>query len=309
MKYRMNIRQLKHFLALAEHGSYARASESVHLSQPALSRSIQQLEQYLGAPLFERGRMGAMLSAYGKVSLPHIRGIVAAEEALKQSIQCIDGLESGELRIGGGPFPSFGLLDKVSAKFIDRYPGISLYLCTNNWHDLHQSLLNREIELFVADTKELVNDPMLKVINLPSLPGVFFCRHGHPLMQQAQIEWQDLLAYPIALPRLPKYFELYLNALSQPHGGLRRRIECDNIAMLWSFVAGSNAISIAPELMLQEKFAEGSMQRLPVTGLGEMQTNFGVVHRSTEQLSPAAAAYLAFILAEVEPLTADSAGE
>jgi len=294
----MNIRHLKHFLALVEWGSYARASEAVHLSQPALSRSIQQLEQELGVPLFDRGRQGAQLSVFGQVALPHVRGVIAADEALRQSIESVGGLESGELAIGAGPYPALGLINKVSATFINRYPGICLHVSNSNWQVLHQALLAQELEFFVADVKELVLDPALKVVELPGQRGSVFCRAQHPLITKPLIEWQDVLNHPLALPKLPKHMEGYLQSLSQPFGGMTRRVECDNFAFLVSVVAGSDALGLAPQAMLSDMIEAGILRTLKVAGLERLLTSYGIVQLKGRRLSPAAEAYRTMVLEE-----------
>jgi DNA-binding transcriptional LysR family regulator len=299
MDHQMNIRHLKYFMALVEYGSYARASEAVHLSQPALSRSIQQLEEELGVQLFERGRLGAQLSVFGRVALPHVRGVIAADEALRQSVESIGGLESGHLDIGAGPYPSLGLLDRVSARFIDRYPGIHLRINNSNWRVLHKALLGQELEFFVADVSELVSNPSLSIEVLPRQSGTVFCRTQHPLTKKLRLEWQDLLNYPMALPKLPEHMESYLHAVSMPFGGMKRRLECDNFAFLTSVVAGSDALGLAPKAMLLDMTSAGLLVSLNVDGMEELSTGFGIVQLKGRKLSPAAEIYRAMVLEEV----------
>ncbi len=292
----MDTRQLQHFLALLEHRNFARAADAVHLSQPAFSRSIQQLEQQLGVSLFDRGRHGATATVYARAALPHVRALFAAREALLQEIQAVQGLETGTLAIGTGPYPAIGLMDQVTARFVDRYPGIRLRLHTANWEDLRHDLLAHEIELFVADTRELSTDPALTITPLPQRAGGIFCRRDHPLTRQRQLKWPALLSYPFALTRLPDAIEATLQQLSAAHGGLTRRIECDNVAMLVAMVAGSDAISMAPVSVIQTQLATGTLVMLPVEGLEEIQTSYGLVQRRERQLSPAAAAFADLLL-------------
>ncbi len=292
----MDTRQLQHFLALLEHRNFARAADAVHLSQPAFSRSIQQLEQQLGVSLFDRGRHGATATVYARAALPHVRALFAAREALLQEIQAVQGLETGTLAIGTGPYPAIGLMDQVTARFVDRYPGIRLRLHTANWEDLRHDLLAHEIELFVADTRELSTDPALTITPLPQRAGGIFCRRDHPLTRQRQLKWPALLSYPFALTRLPDAIEATLQQLSAAHGGLTRRIECDNVAMLVAMVAGSDAISMAPVSVIQTQLATGTLVMLPVEGLEEIQTGYGLVQRRERQLSPAAAAFADLLL-------------
>lgn len=293
---RMDTRQLQHFLALLEHGNFARAADAVHLSQPAFSRSIQQLEQQLGVSLFDRGRHGASATVYARAALPHVRALFAAREALLQEIQAVQGLETGELAVGTGPYPAIGLMDQVAARFIDRYPGIRLRLHTANWEALRHDLLAHEIELFVADTRELGTDPALTITALPQRAGGIFCRRDHPLAGQHTLPWSALLAFPFALTRLPDAIEATLQQLSAPHGGLSRRIECDNVAMLLAMVAGSNAISMAPVSVIHAQLQAGTLVMLPVEGIESIQTSYGLVQRRERQLSPAAAAFRQLLL-------------
>jgi DNA-binding transcriptional LysR family regulator len=287
----MDTRQLQHFVALMEHGNFARAAEQVHLSQPAFSRSIQQLEQQLGVTLFDRGRHGASATAYAHAALPHVRALFAAEEGLRQAMQLLQGLETGDLAIGTGPYPAIGLMDQVAARFVDRYPGIRLRLQTANWEVLRQALLANEIELFVADTRELQNDPALAVTPLPQPAGGVFCRADHPLTGMDAVSWSQLLDYPFAMTRLPTDIELRLQQLSAPFGGLRRRIECDNVAMLVAMVVGSDAISMAPASVISSQVAAGTLVMLPVADIQGIETRYGLVQRLGRQLSPAAQAF------------------
>ncbi|MCC1495396.1 LysR family transcriptional regulator [Alcanivorax sp. 1008] len=292
----MDTRQLQHFLALLEHSNFARAADAVHLSQPAFSRSIQQLEQQLGVSLFDRGRHGASPTVYARAALPHVRALFAAREALMQEIQAVQGLETGELAVGTGPYPAIGLMDHIAAGFVDRYPGIRLRLHTANWEALRHDLLAHEIELFVADTRELSEDPALTITPLPQPAGVIFCRHDHPLAGRGNLQWSALLQFPFALTRLPDAIEATLQQLSAPHGGLTRRIECDNVAMLVAMVAGSDAISMAPVNVIRTQLAAGSLIDLPVQGVEQIQTRYGLVHRRERQLSPAASAFRQLLL-------------
>jgi len=95
-----DLRQLRHFVALAEHGHFARAAEAVHLSQPALSRSIQALEASLGCVLVDRHSRGISLTAHGRLVLEHARRLLAGSQALSNAVGQLGNLASGELRLG-----------------------------------------------------------------------------------------------------------------------------------------------------------------------------------------------------------------
>lgn len=177
-----DLRQFRHFVALAEHGHYARAAEAVNLSQPALSRSIQALEGQLGCTLVERGSRGVALTAHGRLVLEHARRLLAGHRALHNAVSQLGNLDSGELRLGGGPFPAARLLPEALAGFSSAHPRVRVALLIEDWQTLRQRLLDDAVELFVADIRELQGDPQLRIHPLREHPGVLFCRPGHPLL-------------------------------------------------------------------------------------------------------------------------------
>ena len=98
----MELRQLRHLIAVVEHGSFSRAAEAVHLTQPALSRSIQALEAEVGAAVLERNRGAIEPTDVGRLLLTHARQLDSATRDLERDIALTQGLELGELRIGVG---------------------------------------------------------------------------------------------------------------------------------------------------------------------------------------------------------------
>lgn len=293
---RMDTRLLQHFIALMHHGNFARAAEASHLSQPAFSRAIQQLEQQLGVTLFDRGRHGARPTAFADAALPHARAVLGALDALHQEMAGLQGLEQGRLAIGTGPYPAVGLMDTLCARFVDRYPGIHLRLHTGNWHELRDRLLGGELELFVADTRELADEPSLQIHDLPRRGGHVFCRQGHPLCAMAALDWADLGEYPLAMTRLPDHVERRIEQLTGK--GRQRRIECDSVALLVAIVAQSNAISLAPDSAIHRELADGRLVTLPLAAPAGLETGYGLVQRRGHTLSPAARAFVELLEAE-----------
>src|SRR5215212_2052563 len=96
------LESLRHFLLITEHGTFTRAARRAHLSQPALTASIHKLEEELGARLFHRGRTGAALTAAGEALVPRARAALAAVADARRAVAEIEGLRSGEVRLGAG---------------------------------------------------------------------------------------------------------------------------------------------------------------------------------------------------------------
>ena len=106
----MELKSLRHFVALVEHQGFARAGEAIGLSQPALSRSIQNLEQRLGCELVSRSGKGIELTPQGELVLEHARRLIAGSTAMRNALRQFNNLEAGELLIGGGPVQRGGCL-------------------------------------------------------------------------------------------------------------------------------------------------------------------------------------------------------
>ncbi|MEO4048905.1 LysR family transcriptional regulator [Pseudomonas sp. CAU 1711] len=282
-----DLRQLRHFVALAEQGHFARAAEAVHLSQPALSRSIQALENGLGCRLVDRHSRGISLTAHGRLVLEHARRLLAGSRALSNAVSQLGNLASGELRLGAGPYPAARLVPRALGAFARQHPGVHLQLLIDNWQQLHERLLNGEVELFIADCRELQGDPQLRVEALPSYPGVLFCHPRHPLLQRRQLQPQDLLDYPLAGTQLPTQVAEMLSRISGREQPLS--IACDNFMVLKELVSDSTALSMAPWDVVAQDIAAGRLALLPLQ-LPEQAAHsaYGIVSRAGHSLSPAA---------------------
>ncbi|HSX72299.1 MAG TPA: LysR family transcriptional regulator, partial [Pseudomonas sp.] len=273
-----DLRQLRHFVALAEHGHFARAAEAVHLSQPALSRSIQALESGLGCRLLDRHPRGISLTAHGELVLEHARRLLAGSRALSNAVSQLGNLASGELRLGAGPYPAARLVPHAMGAFAERHPRVRLQLSIDNWQQLRTRLLNDEIELFVADIRELSGDPLLDVEPLRSHAGKLFCHPRHPLLQRVPLRMADLLEYPLAATQLPEEVMAALGADFQPS------IQCDNFMVLKELVSTSLVISLAPWDVIAQDVASGRLAPLPLQPGAVQHSAYGIVSRAGHSL-------------------------
>lgn len=291
-----DLRQLRHFVALAEHGHFARAATAVNLSQPALSRSIQALESSLDCQLLERPSRGVSLTPHGQLVLEHARRLLAGSRALENAVSQLGNLQAGELRLGCGPYPAARLIPQTLGQFSSRFPKVRVQLLIDDWRNLRRRLLNDELELYVADIREHSDDPQLCVTPLQQYPGVIFCRPGHPLLSTGTLI--AALDYPLAGTTLPAAVNQAMQALSGRAHPLT--IECDNFMVLKALVSASDALSMAPWDVVAEEVLSGSLAvlNLPLERLAQSSA-YGLVSRSGRSLSPAAQAFSA-LLQEVD---------
>lgn len=295
-----NLQQLRHFVALAEQGNFARAAETVHLSQPALSRSIQALEAGLNCRLLDRHSRGISLTVHGQLVLEHARRLLAGSQALKNAVSQLGNLEAGELLLGSGPYPAARLVPQALGRMASDWPRVRVKLLIDNWQGLRERLLRDELELFVADIRDLSQDPLLSIQALGVHPGVMFSRPDHPLAERRDLDIEELLEYPLAATRLPESVERELNIVSGREQPVS--IQCDNFMVLKALVAQSNVLSMAPWDVIADDVSSGRLVILRLRHNSfNQQSAYGLVSRAGHTLSPAAQAMRLQILADAPP--------
>ncbi|MFC5586255.1 LysR family transcriptional regulator [Nitratireductor kimnyeongensis] len=124
----MDIRQIRHFVAVAEELHFGRAAERLGMTQPPLSQSIQALEAELGLPLFERTRRSVTLTAVGLEWLPHARKVLEDAVELPQVARRLSRGEVGRVRLSFISFVSFSFLPRLVRRFKERFPEVELAL-------------------------------------------------------------------------------------------------------------------------------------------------------------------------------------
>src|SRR5574343_2054742 len=151
----MELRQLRHLLAIVEHGSFSRAAEAVHLTQPALTRSIQALEATVGAPVLERQRGAVAPTDVGRLLLTHARLLDTVTRDLERDIALTQGLELGELRIGVGPYGGSALVGPAIGQLHRAHPGLRLTTVLAPWQELPERARARAVDLIVVEVSQV----------------------------------------------------------------------------------------------------------------------------------------------------------
>ncbi len=134
------LRQLRYLKLLSEHGSFSRAAEACHVTQPTLSAGIQELEKILGAPVVDRARSGVILTAAGHEAVRRAEGILAQTEDLVQAARGAGQPLAGRFRLGVIPTVAPYLLPRALPALRDRFPKLRLYLREDLTHRLIASL-------------------------------------------------------------------------------------------------------------------------------------------------------------------------
>ena len=182
----MELRQLEYFVAVAEEANFTRAAERVHISQSGISAQIRQLERQLGAVLIDRSGRVATLTAAGNAALGHARSALAAAEALRSSVDGINGLTRGRLVVGmlNGSVVA-GLIDAL-ATFHHTYPGVAITLTEDTTDPLCERVLTGEIDVaLIATTTRRPRDVESMVVATDRIVAAL--PHAHPLGRRTSL--------------------------------------------------------------------------------------------------------------------------
>jgi DNA-binding transcriptional LysR family regulator len=193
----MELRQLRHFLALTEHGNYHRAAERLFITPQALSASIAKLEQELGVPLFERGRVGLVPTRYADSLLPHATLVCAETARARQVLEQMSKADSGRVVAGVGWFTSQVLAAMAAEQFVRAYPELDLTLVEGSSEDLHTRLLRGELDLVLSTpSADVTLAPELEVETLWESADRVHARQGHPLAGRTDVKLTEAVEFP-----------------------------------------------------------------------------------------------------------------
>jgi DNA-binding transcriptional LysR family regulator len=188
---------IQHALALAQTRNFARAAEVVHITQPALSRSIAALERDLGVRLFDRLTTGVELTAFGKLLVERGSQLIGDVALIKREIDLLGGLQTGSLAVAAGPYVSEALVGRVAARLLASHPGLSVTVETMDARDVVQGVLDARFDVGVASSARVAKEPKLVIEALTPHAIYFVCRPGHPLCREKNVTLEQVLKFPI----------------------------------------------------------------------------------------------------------------
>ncbi|MCC7199914.1 MAG: LysR family transcriptional regulator [Gammaproteobacteria bacterium] len=303
----IELQQLRQLIALAEHRSFVRAAAVLHMSQPALSRSIQNIERRFGSELFARTSAGVTPTDLGRLYIERSRDLLRMAEDLERDVAHHGALRTGRVTVGGGPFTSESLLGRAAARFAEHFPGVSVQVHARNWDELLRQLRSRELDFFVAETSTLHREPDLELVRMGSShAGYFVARAGHPLAGRRGIQAADVFAWPFVAPgRIPPRVLdplLAVQRSASPRGQLPRAfpaIECSALAPLKRILANSDAISASILSCVSTELESGTFALLGTEPW--LHLEYGVVSLKDRPATQAAEKFREFVMeAEVE---------
>jgi DNA-binding transcriptional LysR family regulator len=271
------LEELQHLVLVAELGTLTAAARRAHLSQPALTASIQRLEERVGAQLLLRGRGGATLTAAGQALLPRAQAALTAVEEGRRAVAEVMGLAAGEVRLGAGATVCTYFLPPILKRFRARHPGIRFFLHELTTEEVQDALRAGQLDLGVVthpDAEPWRDDPLILVRSPDFAPP------------RVVDEAPFVTFRPGASSR----------AMLEAHFPAARFVmELGGIAAVKGMVRAGIGLALVSRAAVSEDLSRGRLVEVedPRTPLIR---RLGLLHRGLERLPPAAAAFRAELL-------------
>ena len=293
----LDLRLIRYAHSIAANRSFNRAAAALGIAQPTLSRSIKQLEQQLGLPLFTRSAQGVEPTDFGLMFLKEAESVVAQVADLEQQVSLVKGLKSGNVALGIGPYVAEVVVPSCLGRFSAAHPGVGLRNQLDAPDALGRALRARSVDLVVAEASLLEDDDALEVVaRLPPMRGYVLARARHPLLSHASVTLADVLDYPLVqIARMPPRALTPLlrrrRKTSANAGTAFPAIECPTVPLALNAVLNSDATVMAALSMAQGELERGLLR--PLLHEPWMCSNWAIVKLRRRSLAPAATAMVA----------------
>ena len=260
----MEIRQLRHFVEVMRLGSFTRAADAQYITQSALSRSIQGLEESVGGALINRDGKSARPTSLGATVLEHAYRVLHELDALKQAVDLVHQGQRGQLRIGLGQTSGKVLMAPFSGLMARDHPMVRLTLLRGSTDMQLAMLRSCELDAVVAEAGAVLTDGELHIEVLSELAGARFCRVGHPLQGRRGLSLEEVMAYPIACTPINAQQARVMVERFGPAGHPDKLISIcsDDIDVLLAAVLNSDAIHWGTRISGRELLASGQIDEV-----------------------------------------------
>jgi DNA-binding transcriptional LysR family regulator len=285
----MDLRHLRHLIALAETGSFSRAAEQMHLTQSALSRSIQALEHSLEAQLVDRIGKRNELTPLGQAVVKQGRKLLVGADELQVQLRRLQSIGQGSLRVGLGSGPGALLMTPLLQHMATYHPKVRVSIGRGATQSQVQQLRERKLDALVIDIRSLVPAEDLTIEHLADLQAGFICRAAHPLAQQRRVLFTELLAFPVATTPLSDEVVRHLVDRYGPQGNPEQMagLRCEEVSSLIDTARSTDAIFLGIRAAARAAIACGEMVELPVQPALDASARFGLVTLAGRTEGPA----------------------
>ena len=263
----MDPRKLLYFATIVENGSFKKAAKQLAISQPALSTSMDRLEQSLGEQLLHRTPTGVTPTSVGELLYAHARFIRDELELAAKRVRGVDPLGSNALAFGTLPSLATSIIPKAVCQWRSKHIGHTLRVVEKIQIELLLSLMRGELEFIIAQTESYgyVDGLMQRVLFRDRLHVIG--RHEHPALRLEKPTWKDLATFPWIIQMIARQRTLLERLLTTEGAEWPAQVtECGSVACIKSLVTASDSLAMLPASAVSTDVREGRIGVLDITG-------------------------------------------
>lgn len=284
---RVRFRHLQTFLEVARQKSVSAAAEMLHVSQPAVTKTIRELEAILGTKLVEKDGRGIRISRQGEVFLRHAGASVAA---IRQGIDSVTrelGGRGPTVRVGALPTVSAHVMPKVVQMFLAEEPDSGIRVVTGENTVLLNQLRVGDLDVVVGRLAAPERMQGLSFEHLYSEQITFVVRKGHPLLASRNVAFERIGDYPILMPPPGSIIRPFVDRLLITKGVVDLPIQIETVSDSFgrAFVRQTDAIWFISHGVVANDLAEGAFVALPID-TSETRGSVGLTTRADATPSP-----------------------
>ena len=263
----LNLHLLRLFTAVTQTGSFSRAAELLHISQPAISKGVRDFELQVGCPLLDRTPKGVRATHAGLALVRHAEAIFAAERAAEDELLSLRTLDSGSLRVGASTTIATYMIPEYLGAFRNAHPGIELQAVSANTRDIADLMLAHEIDIALVEgpvkDERLLSEPWCTdVMGLITNPSHHFATASSPV--DIRLLDEEVM---IARETGSGTREVVAEALTL-HGVVpKRTLEIGGTEAIKQAVAANVGIAIVSTATVRDQIALGRLRLVPLNGI------------------------------------------
>ena len=289
----------RYFLAVAGAGSVRAAARDLNVAASAVSRQLQQLEQSLGAALFDRSGRGLQLTPAGEVLLRGLRQASQAHERTLDELSALKGLQRGLLRIATVESVSVSILPDMLLRFAGAYPGIEVSVTVAGSEAVTDMLREHQADLgFTFNPSSLEGLVALASSDL-HLGAVMSPQH--PLAKAGKLALADCLSHPLAWPSRGLSLRAILDSVPAARQ-VRPGFECNSLRLMASLARRGSCIAFQTVIGIEQELAARTLVFVPLTDKRLPVDRLRLLARQGASGRPAAEAFLAIAREQLQRL-------
>ncbi|MCU6671423.1 LysR family transcriptional regulator [Enterobacteriaceae bacterium H4N4] len=282
MTFQIKFHQIRAFVEVARQGSIRGASRVLTLSQPALTKSIKELEEGMAAQLFVRRSKGVALTECGESFYQHASLILEELRSAQDDIRQRQGQQAGQINVGMGASVARMLMPPVIVRFHQQHPQVKVRIMEGQLVSMINELRQGELDFTINTYYQGPYDHEFTFERLFEKPFAIFCREGHPARGATSIN--DLLKYSWTMPTPRGSYYKQLEELFNHRAQIPRvGIVCETFSSCISLVAQSDFLSILPQELGCDPLLAHRLVMLPVQETLPKATYYLIQRRDSRQ--------------------------